>query len=299
MRNPFFSDKRFRKSIWPYLILLAFTGITGCSVAEPKTSANTSAGAVHVPAALTNTETAVKGATITIDPNGPADTVRVFYKNLREKKFREAIFLTNLRPAIEGLTETELKEFSLDFEAIAGQVPAEIEINGEIITGDKATVTANLPNDDGDKKEIRTIKLRKAGDVWVIQTVDEEAETRIKKEGKNYFYNLRIETHQEEAKKMLGRISKAQLAHSLQNGGVFTDMQTLIVAGLLPDDIKTSESTGYNYAINVAPDKKKFHATATPAVYGKSGKLSFLLQLDNKGIGHVTSKDNGGKVVNK
>ena len=298
MRNPFLSDKRSRKSIWPYLLLFAFTVVGGCSVTEPKTSANTSVGPANI-AAPANTETAVKGATITIDPNGPADTVRVFYKNLREKKFREAIFLTNLRPAIEGLTETELKEFSLDFEAIAGQVPAEIEINGEIITGDKATVTANLPNDDGDKKEIRTIKLRKAGDVWVIQSVDEEAETRIKKEGKNYFYNLRIETHQEEAKKMLGRISKAQLAHSLQNGGVFTDMQTLIVAGLLPDDIKTSESTGYNYAINVAPDKKKFHATARPAVYGKSGKLSFLLQLDNKGIGHVTSKDNGGKVVNK
>src|SRR4029453_1790779 len=107
-----------------------------------------------------------KGATIPIDAGGPADTVRAFYKNLREKKFREAIFLTNLRPAIEGLTDTELKDFSVDFEAIAGQVPAEIEINGEIITGDQATVTANLPNDDGDKKEIQTIKLRKENEVW-------------------------------------------------------------------------------------------------------------------------------------
>ena len=87
-----------------------------------------------------------------IDPNGPADTVRAFYKLLRDKKFREAIFLTNLRPAIEGLTDMEMKDFALDFEAIAGDVPAEIEINGEIITGDQATVTANLPTADGDKK---------------------------------------------------------------------------------------------------------------------------------------------------
>ncbi|MEO7659859.1 MAG: hypothetical protein ABIV48_09615, partial [Pyrinomonadaceae bacterium] len=181
----------------------------------------------------------------------------------------------------------------------AGQVPTEIEINGEIIAGDKATVTANLPGEDGDQKEIQTISLRRSGDVWVILTVDEEAENRIKKEGKSYFYNLRIETHQEEAKRMLERISKAQLAHSLQNGGVFTDMQTLVSAGLLPDDIKSSDSTGYHYVINLAADKKRYSATATPAVYEKSGKLSFILQLDQKGISRVSSLDNGGKVVTK
>ena len=36
-------------------------------------------------------------------------------------------------------------------------------------------------------------------------------------------------------------------------------------------------------------------ANATPADYGKSGKRSFLLQIDAKGISHVSSKDNGGK----
>ena len=241
---------------------------------------------------------APKGATITIDPSGPADTVRVFYKHLREKKFREAIFLTNLRPAIEGLTEAELKEFSVDFEAIAGQVPTEVEINGEIITGDKATVTANLPGED-DKNEVQKINLRKSGDVWIILTVDAGAESRIKKEGKEYFYNLRIETHQEEAKKMLERISKAELAHSLQHGGVFTDMPTLIASGLLPEDIKNSESTGYNYVINLAPDKKQYFATATPATYSRSGKLSYILKLDGKGISRVTSADTGGKVMTK
>jgi hypothetical protein len=78
---------------------------------------------------------------------------------------------------------------------------------------------------------------------------------------------------------MLERVSKAQLAHSLQNGGLFADMETLIGGGLLPDDIKTSASTGYNYAIIVTDDRKQYRATATPAEYGKSGKLSFLLKL--------------------
>jgi hypothetical protein len=267
-----------------------------CSVAESKNAAHAKQRPNEA-AAANSAES--KGASIPIDPNGPADTVRAFYKLLREKKFREAIFLTNLRPAIEGLTDTELKDFALDFEAIAGDVPAEVEINGEIITGDNATVTANLPNADGDKKEIQTIKLRRENGIWVILSADDEAEKKIKQEGKNYFYALRIETHEQEARKMLDRIAKAELAHSLQNGGLYAGMPTLVTAGLLPDDVKTSESTGYSYDIVLTSDNKRYFATATPASYGKSGKLSFLLQLDAKGVGHLTSKNSGGKVLNK
>ena len=276
--------------------LLVLSG--GCSVAEPKAVANTN---ISVPAPnaapATNAEAVPKGATIPIDVNGPADTVRVFYKNLREKKFREAIFLTNLRPAVEGLTESELNDFSLDFAQLAGQIPAEIEINGEIISGDKATVTANLPNKE-DKAETQKIGLSKSGNVWIIQTVDDATQKRIKKEGKQYFYNLRVETHQDEAKKMLDRISKAQLAYSLQHG-TCADMDTLISSGTLAEDARTSESTGYNYAITLTAGNKSYFATATPAEYGRSGKWSYILKLDGKGVSHVTGKDNGGKVLDR
>ena len=275
---------------------------SACSSAETPSKANSdlpSANTANSAPPINAANEAPKGATIPIDPNGPADTVRVFYKLLREKKFKEAIFLTNLRPAVEGLTDNELKDFSLDFAALAGQIPAEIEINGEIITGDTATVTALLPSEDSDNKEIQKLQLRKDGDVWVLQTVDPDAQAKIKKEGKNYFYQLRIEVHEGEAKKMLERISKAELANSLQNEGLFADLPTLVSAGLLPEDIQTSGSTGYVYAINITSDKKQFSATATPAEYGKSGKLSFLLLPDAKGISHVSSKDTGGKPMHK
>lgn len=237
----------------------------------------------------------MSGATIPVDTGGPADTVRVFYKHLREKRFREAVFLTNLRPAVEGLTDTELREFSLDFEKIAGRVPAVIEINGEITSGELATVTANLPAEDEDKNEIQTIRLRSENGIWVILTVEPAAEARIKKEGKDYFYNLKIETHEEEARSMLERISKAQLAHSLQNGGDYADLATLVEDGLLPEDAMTSESTGYKYVIHLSSQNKRYSAIATPAAYGKTGRLSFLLRQDDKGISRVTSRDNGGK----
>lgn len=279
-------------NFWSFTLRLILTATLGvfcsCSSTETKVAANTAASGAK------SSSNASKGATIEIDAGGPADTIRVFYAKLREKKFKEALFLTNLRPAIEGLTDTELQDFSLDFEALAGQIPAELEINGEIISGENATVTVNIPNAETGKTEAQPIKLRREGSVWVIQTVDAEGEKRIKAEGKQYFYNLRIEAHHEEAQAMLRRIAKAQLVFSAQNSGLFGEMQALVAAQLLPDDITSSKSTGYNYEIKLSSDKKSYFANATPAEYGKSGKLSFLLdKLD------IKSKDNGGKPIKK
>lgn len=238
-------------------------------------------------------------STIEIVPNSPADTVRAFYTRLREGKYREAIHLTNLRPAIEGLTDDELKEFSVDFQAIAKLVPAELEINGEIISGNDATVTAKLPGEDDEKLELQQVRLRKDGEYWVILSADEETEKAIKREGKNYFYALKIETHQEEAKKMLERIAKAQLAHSLQNNGEYAEFAKLIELGFLPADVTSSESTGYSYALTVGQDKKSYYATATPSAYGKTGKMSYLLQPVPGSMPRVSSSDNGGKPMTK
>ena len=276
----------------PTVAMLAmFTLVVSCSpAAESKTpgdSRKANAG-----------QASSNAASIEIEQGGPAEIVRAFYEHLRAKRFREAIFLTNLRPAIEGLTDTELKEFSIDFEAIAGEVPEQLQINGEIITGEEATVTANLPNAEG-KIETQPIKLKKQGNTWVIQSVDEETEARIKKEGKQYFYNLRIETHEDEAQKMLERISKAELAYSLTNNGAFADINALVDANLLADDVKTSASTGYDYSIDLSGDKKQYSAGATPAQYGNTGKRSFLLTPDKTGTSRISGKDNGGKPLKK
>jgi len=116
----------------------------------------------------------------------------------------------------------------------------------------------------------------------------------MRAEGKQYFLNLRIQTHHDEAESMLRRIAKGQLVYSAQNQGVYTDLRTLVAQGLVPDDSTSSTSTGYNYAISLGSDRRSFSATATPAEYGKSGRLSFL--LDNTG---VSSRDNGGRPLTK
>ena len=49
--------------------------------------------------------------------------------------------------------------------------------------------------------------------------VDPAQETEIQKQGKNYFFALRIDVHHAEVEKMMDRIYKAQMVYSVQNGG--------------------------------------------------------------------------------
>ena len=277
--------------------------ISGCAVEAAKMSDGDKLAPAKIkdlqPSAVKASLKTTGGATIEITENSPADTVRVFYKNLRENRFREAMFLTNLRPAIEGLTDTELADLQLDLAAIAQQIPAVIEINGEIISGNYASVTAKLPDNETKQITIQEIRLRNEGNYWIILTINEEAEAAVKKEGNKYFFNLRLQTHEAEAKAMMERISKAQMVYALQNGGLYGEMKALVEGGLLPDDALTSDSTGYNYKVVVSSDRKTFYATAEPAAFGKTGKLSYLLELDDKKNTRLTAKENQGQPLKK
>ncbi|MDQ3321764.1 MAG: hypothetical protein M3525_04915 [Acidobacteriota bacterium] len=282
-----------------FLALIFSILITGgCAVEASKSGDEKSAEK-----ALTASEYAAKNAKgispsknrITIEPDSPADTVRVFYKNLREKRFREALFLTNLRPAIEGLTDAELKDLQVDFGNLARQIPADVGINGEIISGDDATVTVKLPDNKTDKLKLQELRLKRAGGVWTILTVEESAEKIIKREGKNYFFNLKIETHQAEAKNMLNGIAKAQMIYAAQTGGLYGEMPVLIEKGFLPADALSPDSTGYNYKISLSADRKRYGASAEPAVYGKTGKLSFGFEVENNRTSNLKSVDTKGQ----
>jgi hypothetical protein len=291
MFNKLFQTRNF------FLAAIFTVSLTsGCAVeaAKEKVESDKQNAQTQAPA-LSESKSQPSKASIKIEPNSPADTVRVFYKGLRERKFREAMFLTNLRPAIEGLTDAELKELQVDFEPLAAQVPAEIEINGEIISENKATVTAKLPDVDTEKLGVQEIKLRRDNGVWVILTVEEAVETEVKKEGKNYFFALRIKTHHEEAKAMMERIHKAQMVYAVQNAGHYADIPTLTAKGFLPQDVTTSDSTGYNYQIQLSADKMKYTAIAVPAVYGKTGKMTFQFVADGNKISSLKSQDNKGQ----
>lgn len=282
------------------LLLLAFAAanvLGGCSVSA-KNDAPVSTETVKkadASSASTETKNSMRGARIKFAQNSPADTVRQFYKNLREKRFREAMMMTNLRPAVESLSAAEMEDLRADFETLAAQVPAEIEINGEIVSNNQATVTARMPDEETGAPGLKEFKLRRENADWVILTADEEAEKAVKKEGKNYFFSLRLDVHHAEVQSMMERVAKAQMVYAMQNGGAYADLKTLVASKLLPEDALSEASTGYRFDVQPSADKKKYWATAEPAVYGKTGKLSFLMEFSDKdNRTKLKSEDNKG-----
>jgi len=287
-------------SLFLAAILFVFAFAFGCAAGGSKklTNGNTNANTADQNSnSSANDQTASK---IEIAPGSPSETVRAFYQKIREKKFREALFLTNLRPAIEGLTDLQLKEFQVDLESIAAEVPQDVQINGEVVSGETAVVMANLPGADPTKFETQKIDLRREGDHWIILTVDPASEKAIKKEGNNYFYALRMETQQKEAEKMLNRIADLESVYGMRHQANYADAETLIAEGMLDAEMKSGESAGYRFVITLAADKKSYYATATPIEYGKSGNLSMIMIADGKTPPHLVQKDNKGKpLVNK
>ncbi len=289
-------NNNFRVNSLPLSLIFSVLMLGGCAVEMAKSGDKQNEQSAIYTAIADNQISTTKS--INIETDSPADAIRTFYSNLREKRFREAIFLTNLRPAIEGLTDAELRDLEVDFTILAQTVPSDIQINGEIISGEAATVTAKMPDDETGKIELKEFKLKREKGGWLILLVGREAEAVIKKEGKNYFFALRMDVHHAEAEAMMRRIAKAQMVHAMNNGGLFADMKTLIDGGLLPPDVENPASTGYRYHISLSTDKKKYKATAEPEIYNKTGKLSYFLEVErNNQYPRLKSADNNGKTL--
>ena len=221
----------------------------------------------------------------------PSETVRAFYQGMREKKFRDALNISIYRPAIDPLKPEEFEDLRPDFEkmaiAVNERVPEKFEITAEQIKGDDAVVMIKVLDPEG-KEKVEPAGLIKLNGVWVLG--DRESLELVKKAGKQFFFNARIEAHHSDVQDMLTRISLAQVVYSQQHNGLFADLATLISAGLVPKDIETPDSTGYRFRVNTVSGGKLWNAAAEPAQYERTGKLSFY--LDAQG---VRSSDTGGK----
>jgi hypothetical protein len=227
-------------------------------------------------------------------PRSPTETVREFYKTLRERKFREAFSLSIYKPAIEPLKPQEFEDLRPDFEKVAlaviDRIPEKVETMGETISGDLATVFVKVLDSDG-KEKMEPTGLILIDGAWILG--DKENLEIVKKAGKKFFFNARIDAHHNDVQDMLTRISLALLLYSQQHNGQFANLPTLIAAGLLPKDLEGTESTGYRFQINVSPDAKTWTAHAEPVQYGRSGLLSFFMDASG-----VRSGDTGGKPLN-
>jgi hypothetical protein len=224
-------------------------------------------------------------------PRSPTETTRLFYQMLREKKFREAFMLSIWGSAIEGLSAQEIEDLRPDMErmalAVSEKMPKDIDVSGEQVSGDVATVFVKVVGPDG-KEKVEPATLIKVNNAWIMG--DKENFDLVKKAGNKFFFEARINAHHDDVQDMMTRISLGQVLYSQNRNGQFGNMAELIAAGVVPKDIETTESTGYRFQIMRSADSKSWYATAEPAQYGRTGRLSFYLDATG-----VRSGDNGGK----
>src|SRR5215213_1857014 len=224
-------------------------------------------------------------------PRTPTETMREFYRMMREKKYREAFGMSIYRQAIEGLSTQDYDELKPDFDkmaiAVSERIPEKVDITGEQISGDVATVFVKVVDADG-KEKIEPASLIKVDNSWIVG--DKENLDLVHKEGKKFFFEARINAHHSDVQDMLTRISLAQVVYAQSHNGQFGNMAELIAGGLIPKDIEGPETTGYRFQVVRAADGKSWYATAEPVQYGRTGRLSFY--LDAAG---VRSGDTGGK----
>ena len=229
--------------------------------------------------------------TLSQTPRTPTETMREFYRLMREKKYRDAFGISIYRQALEGLSTQEYDDLKPDFDkmaaAVSERIPEKVEITGEQISGDAATVFVKVVDADG-KQTVEPASLIKIDNAWIVG--DRENLELVRKEGKKFFFEARINAHHSDVQDMLTRISLAQVAYAGTHNSGFGNMADLITAGFLPKDIEGPETTGYRFQVVRAPDGKSWYATAEPAQYGRTGRLSFFLDASG-----VRSGDAGGK----
>lgn len=217
----------------------------------------------------------------------PSDTVREFYRTMRAKKFREAFAMSIYKAAIDPLSAQEFQDLLPDFERMAAAIPEKVDLTGEQISGANATVFVRVKEPDAEEKA-QPVSLMRIDGVWIVG--DRENEAIVKKAGKDFFFKARIDTHHAEVQDLFQRITLAQVVYSQQHNGQYGNLAELVAAGLVPKDLEVTDTTGYRFQVNKSADGKTWNATAEPAQYGRTGKLSFY--LDSSG---VKSGDNGGK----
>ena len=220
----------------------------------------------------------------------PSDVVRDFYKAMRDHRFKDAWSMSVYKPAIEGLAADEMEDLRPFFEAQAAPIPEQIQIDGEKIAGNTAQVFVRLPPTDASPQlTSKPVDLIKSNGDWIIGTQAEQ-ET-VKKAGGRYFLDAVIDINQDNMADILKRLIGMEAVYAQANNGAFGELKALVAAGLMSDEMIDPKLSGYAFRLTISG--KTYVATAEPAHYGRTGKLSYWMDQ----TGAIKSADNGGKPI--
>src|SRR2546425_8657962 len=235
---------------------------------------------------------ASSSSALTQTQRSPSDVVREFYKAMREHRFKDAWSITIYKPAVEGLTAQEMEELRVDFEEKAAKIPEQVEIMGEQISTNTATVFVKVPSAESTPQSTsEPVTLINSGGVWIIGSEADQAE--VKKKGRRFFLDALIDEHQSDIEDLLKRLVAVEAVYAQQHSGAFGDLPALIKAGLMSDEVGDPKAMGYTFRITIAKGGKSYVSTAEPARYGHTGKLSFWMDQ----TGNIKKEDHGGKPI--
>src|SRR5687768_10729728 len=171
-------------------------------------------------------------------PLTPIDTVKEFYRLLREKKYVEGFSLSVYREAIENLTESELKELEPEFENTFSNIPAEIKVLGSQANGSSATVFIKA-NDNPKDLGAEEVLLLQVGERWVVG--DEETLEMVRKYGRTFFFEIRMRVNEDQAEIFMERYLGAEKLYHDANKGVYASQEELVKSNFWPPSFKSGE----------------------------------------------------------
>jgi hypothetical protein len=225
-------------------------------------------------------------------PRTPSDVVREFYKAMREHRYRDAFSLTSYKPAVEGLNAEEMELLRPGFEEKAATIPVNVEITGEQISGNNATVFVKVPvTETSPQVTSQPLNLIKSGNDWIILFGTEADAAEIKKAGRRYFLDALIEGHEADVEDFLKRLVIWEGIYSAQHNGMYGDFNALMQAGMFSNDVIDPKLSGYQYSMALGSGAKGYTVAAQPVRHGQTGKLSYWMDQ----TGAIKSADNGGK----
>ncbi len=221
-------------------------------------------------------------------PITPSETVKEFYRLLREKHYKEGFSLSVYREAIQELTAEEIKELEPDFENTFSRIPETVKIVGSQSTGISATVFIKTTDNPKDPTADEVSLIQIDGQ-WYVG--DAETLQLVKGLGRKFFFEIKIRAHEDAAIGYMERYIGAQKLYFDANKGIYGSMEDLVAANFWPQSLKDGEIEGYKFYIELGKDKKDFSIHAEPLVYNKTGRVSFYADLRG-----IYKEDRNGQV---
>jgi hypothetical protein len=213
---------------------------------------------------------ALSGPGLAQGAESPSQVVKEFYHHLRARRYVEAFRLSVYGAAMEGLSEEEMRNLEAEFTRMVAALPAEMELRGEQISGEEATVFVKLPQE----QRLQEVTLVRIDERWRVG--DRETHRLVTRQGRSFFFNARNRISEEEAYDWLLEIIGAEEIH-FRARQRYATLDELVNLGGVSKQLANGSESGYRFRLAIGEDGKSFRVIAVPAEYGRTGRLSFFV----------------------